>query len=42
MRTWEELPVDAAIAAGIDAFASAFETEEPKRMLSAFINRRRD
>jgi enoyl-CoA hydratase len=42
MRAWEELSVDAAIAAGIDAFASAFETEEPKRMLSAFINRRRD
>jgi enoyl-CoA hydratase/carnithine racemase len=42
MRTWEELPVDAAIAAGIDAFVRAFETGEPKRMLSAFVNRKRD
>jgi len=42
MRQWEELPANAAIAAGIDAFARAFETDEPNRMLSAFINRKRD
>ena len=42
MRAWEGLPVDRAIAAGIDAFVRAFETDEPKRMLSAFAKRKRD
>jgi enoyl-CoA hydratase len=41
MREWENLPADRAIAAGIDAFVRAFETDEPKRMLSAFLNRKR-
>jgi len=42
VRAWEMLPIDQAIAAGIDAFAKAYETDEPKRMLSAFANRKRD
>jgi enoyl-CoA hydratase len=42
MREWEKLPTDAAIAAGIDAFARAFETDEPARMLSTFAKRKRD
>jgi enoyl-CoA hydratase len=42
MQAWESLPVDAAIAAGIDAFVRAYETDEPKRMLSAFVKRKRD
>jgi enoyl-CoA hydratase/carnithine racemase len=42
MQQWERLPTDAAIAAGIDAFARAFETDEPTRMLSAFAKRKRD
>ena len=42
MQQWEKLPIDAAIKAGIDVFARAFETDEPKRMLSAFVNRKRD
>ncbi len=42
MREWEKLPTDAAIAAGIDAFVRAYETDEPKRMLSAFVKRKRD
>ncbi|MGH6977493.1 MAG: enoyl-CoA hydratase, partial [Stellaceae bacterium] len=42
MQEWEKLPVDAAIAAGIDAFVRAYETDEPKRMLSAFTKRKRD
>ena len=41
VREWEQLPADAAIAAGIDAFVPAFDTDEPRRMLSAFINRKR-
>jgi len=42
MQAWESLPVDAAIAAGIDAFVRAYETDEPKQMLSAFVKRERD
>jgi enoyl-CoA hydratase/carnithine racemase len=42
MRAWEKLPIDAAIAAGIDAFVRAFQTDEPERMLSAFVKRKRD
>jgi enoyl-CoA hydratase/carnithine racemase len=32
---WEELPTSAAIARGIDIFAEAFETDEPRRMAGA-------
>ncbi|HEU4659559.1 MAG TPA: enoyl-CoA hydratase [Pseudolabrys sp.] len=42
MRTWEQLPVDEAIKAGIDAYVRAFDTEEPRRMLSAFASRKRE
>jgi len=42
MREWEKLPADVAIAAGIDAFVRAYETDEPKRMLSGFAKRKRD
>ena len=41
MREWERLPLDAAIAAGIDAFVRAFDTDEPRRLLSAFTDRKR-
>jgi enoyl-CoA hydratase/carnithine racemase len=41
MREWEKLPTDRAIALGIDAFVRAFDTDEPKRMLSAFLERKR-
>jgi enoyl-CoA hydratase/carnithine racemase len=42
MREWENLPADQAIAAGIDAFSRAYETDEPRRMMSVFLNRTRD
>ena len=42
MRAWESLPVDEAIAAGIDAFVRAYDSDEPARMLSAFTKRKRD
>jgi enoyl-CoA hydratase/carnithine racemase len=35
IRDWEELPTSAAIARGIDAFAEAYETDEPRRMAAA-------
>jgi enoyl-CoA hydratase/carnithine racemase len=41
MRAWENLPMDRAIAAGIDAFVESFDTDEPKRLLGAFLKRRR-
>jgi hypothetical protein len=33
--------VGAAIAAGIDAFADAYATDEPARLMRAFLNRKR-
>jgi enoyl-CoA hydratase/carnithine racemase len=41
MREWENLPADRAITAGIDAFVRAFDTDEPARMLGAFMARKR-
>jgi enoyl-CoA hydratase/carnithine racemase len=41
MRQWEQLPADAAVAAGIDTFTRTFETNEPARLLTAFTNRKR-
>lgn len=40
MQAWEKLPTDAAIQAGIDAFVSAYDTDEPARLLSAFVARK--
>jgi enoyl-CoA hydratase len=40
MREWEQLPADAAIAVGIDAFVRAFESDEPTRLLTAFTKRK--
>jgi enoyl-CoA hydratase len=42
MQQWEKLPTDKAIQAGIEAFARAFDTDEPARMLSAFAKRKRE
>jgi len=36
---WEELPTEAAIARGIDAFVSAFDSDEPARMAGAALAR---
>lgn len=41
IQEWEKLPADKAIAAGIDALVRAFETDEPGRMLGAFLARKR-
>lgn len=38
---WEQLPMKEAIAAGIDSFAEAFDSDEPSRLLGAFAKRRR-
>ena len=41
VRQWEDLPLRDAIAAGIPAFAAAWDSDEPRRMLAAFGQRRR-
>jgi enoyl-CoA hydratase len=40
IRQWEELPIAAAIAAGIDAFAAAYESEEPGAAMRDFLSAR--
>ena len=40
LRAWEELPLDAAIAAGMEAFAGAFDGDEPRCLLSSFAERK--
>jgi enoyl-CoA hydratase len=42
MREWERLPVDAAIAAGIATFRLSYATDEPRRMMQSFLDRRRE
>jgi len=37
IRAWESLPPAAAIEAGIEAFAHAYRTDEPKRMMADFL-----
>jgi enoyl-CoA hydratase len=41
MQRWEQLPADSAVRAGIDAFVRAYDTDEPSRMLSAFVKRKK-
>jgi enoyl-CoA hydratase len=36
IRRWEDLPMGAAIEAGVDAFAAAFETDEPRLAMARF------
>jgi enoyl-CoA hydratase/carnithine racemase len=40
IRRWEDLSVSDAIQAGVDAFASSFEADEPRRLMQAFRERR--
>lgn len=41
IRTWEDLPATRSIAAGIPAFAAAWESDEPRRMMRRFLDRPR-
>ena len=40
IRAWEDLPVRAAVAAGVDAFEAAYETPEPVTAMRAFLGAR--
>lgn len=42
MLRWEELPMSGAIAAGVEAFETAFRSDEPSRTMAEFLARRRD
>ena len=40
-QDWRELPLSESIARSIDAFAKAFESDEPATMMRAFLGRKR-
>jgi enoyl-CoA hydratase/carnithine racemase len=40
IAAWETLPLGEAIAAGVEAFADAYRTDEPKRMMAEFLTAR--
>ena len=40
VRQWEDLPLSAAIAAGIDTFAAAYESDEPAAAMRDFLTAR--
>jgi enoyl-CoA hydratase/carnithine racemase len=37
IRAWEDLPLRAAVSAGVDAFGSAFRTTEPQEAMRGFL-----
>lgn len=41
IRNWERMPLQEAIAIGIDALVSAYETDEPKRYMETFLQNRK-
>lgn len=41
VRSWEQLPLNEAIQAGIDTFVTSFETQEPRRAIARFKARRK-
>ena len=41
LRDWERLPLDESIQAGIRACVEARRTDEPKRLMTAFLNRKK-
>jgi enoyl-CoA hydratase len=41
IRDWEDVTVDVAVQNGIDCFATAWHTDEPRRMMQAFLDAQR-
>jgi enoyl-CoA hydratase/carnithine racemase len=41
LRQWEELPLSEAVNLSIGVFGKSFLTEEPKRLMQGFIDRKR-
>jgi enoyl-CoA hydratase len=41
LRQWEELPLKESIDLSISVFGKSFLTDEPQRLMQAFIDRKR-
>jgi enoyl-CoA hydratase len=41
LRQWERLPLKESVEVSIEAFGRAFLTDEPKRLMQAFVDRKR-
>jgi enoyl-CoA hydratase len=41
IRDWENMTLDQAVRAGIESFTQAYATDEPARMMAAFVDRAR-
>ncbi|WP_223840069.1 enoyl-CoA hydratase [Saccharopolyspora pogona] len=41
LRSWEDLPIDQAVANSATEFGAAFDTGEPQRFMTEFLNRKR-
>lgn len=41
LRRWDAVSLDDAIQAGIQSFTSAYQTDEPRRLMQAFLERQR-
>jgi len=41
MTTWESKPIGESISARVEIFANAFDSDEPRRLMQAFLDRRR-
>ena len=41
VRQWDTEPLDRAIEAGMRAFTSAYDTDEPRRLMQKFLDRKR-
>jgi len=41
IRDWENMTLDHAVRAGIESFTQAYATDEPARMMAAFVDRAR-
>jgi hypothetical protein len=41
IRRWEDLPLAAAVAAGIEAFAAAYASDEPRTAMREYLAARR-
>ena len=42
LRRWEDLPLNRAVEEGVLSFGRAFETDEPRRLMRAFLERKRN
>lgn len=41
IRNWEDLPLSAAIEAGIESFVTAWQGDEPRRLMAEFLAKKR-